>query len=140
MKSPAYFSLPIIVAVFLLGHVPANDANEANDRFLKNLECIFTSGNETYCEVFLDDCSNDMPPKLTDAYNKCVNEHFPDGLGGCSSSEEMKKSVEKRKQVNSCIMEELGSYQVTESDIEQLTAFNKCTANLARQLGCEASK
>ncbi|CAL1275283.1 unnamed protein product [Larinioides sclopetarius] len=137
MKSNFYFNWPLLVAVFLLGHVSASRSNE---KFIKNVNCIATSGNQNYCNVFLQDCTNELPDKYSEAYKECLKERFPNGISKCTTSQELFESAKKRRQLNDCIDDKVGNYQLNRIDELRFSFFHKCTSQLAKLLGCQAPK
>ncbi|CAL1275280.1 unnamed protein product, partial [Larinioides sclopetarius] len=140
MEYHAYFNWSLLVAVSLVCHALADDSAETNRKFLENLGCIFKSGDQYWCNYYLENCNNELPDTFKQAYDECVKELFPNGIGECTSTQEMYESDEKRKQLNDCIGEKVGSYQVSGSDEKRLDYVNRCAATIAKKLGCRASK
>ncbi|CAL1275279.1 unnamed protein product [Larinioides sclopetarius] len=121
MKSHVYFNCSLLVAVFLVGYVLAEGANETNHRFLETVDCISTSGNKVYCEIFVNQCIYALPEMVKEYYRYCLDRLFPDGRGTCKNGEELYKSAEKRKQLDFCI---------------RYNTRGQCTDYVAQKLGC----
>ncbi|GBO37431.1 hypothetical protein AVEN_80430-1, partial [Araneus ventricosus] len=63
MKSYICFNWSFLLVAFLVGHALADDASDANEKFLNNLDCISESGNQDLCDEYLDQCNSQLPVK-----------------------------------------------------------------------------
>ncbi|GFU50608.1 hypothetical protein NPIL_585941, partial [Nephila pilipes] len=77
-----------------------------HSEFLKKINCIAESGFQPYCDLFIL-CNNLLSKPYLDAYDRCVEEICPNGIGKCSEDEELYNSRENRTAIHYCIMDEV---------------------------------
>ncbi|GBM97381.1 hypothetical protein AVEN_105093-1, partial [Araneus ventricosus] len=116
-------------------HALADDASDANEKFVNNLDCISESGNQDLCDQFLKQCNSQLPEKILKAYYDCLADLKSD-VNKCSYNEQLYYSPEDRRQLNNCIFSQVDGSQLNGNDLQQLGYVSQCTEDLAKQAGC----
>ncbi|GBM97388.1 hypothetical protein AVEN_105099-1 [Araneus ventricosus] len=126
MKSYICFNWSFLLVALLVGHALADDssdssdsggASDANEKFLKNMDCIFKSGDQDLCDQFLL-CNAQLPVKILKPYYDCVRDLLGNDIGECTDDEQLYYSPETRRQINYCVFSQVDG--LNDNELQQL--------------------
>ncbi|KAF8794923.1 uncharacterized protein LOC129957011 [Argiope bruennichi] len=123
--------------VFLFAcYVVISAQNDPNEEFLKILNCIASSGNQTFCDEFLV-CNNELAKPFLEAYEECVKKYLPNGIGHCDENNQLYYSAGIRRLINRCVTKKTKDVQLTDEQKEEMHKVKECLESLSSQAGCE---